>query len=104
MVQLIKAQKILINRNPKLPVFHALPKLHKKINPPPGHPIVKEDPWKKAGTYVDDALRPYVLTMPPYLRDSTTTADYGSSNTPRGNANNTRYRRIIFKCTPRGGT
>lgn len=68
----MKIQKnFLINKTTKTPVFSALPKLQKKIDPPPGRPIISGigSSTKKAGIFVDDALKPHVLAMPSYLRD-----------------------------------
>lgn len=53
-------------------MFYALPKLHKKVYPPPGRPIVSgiRGPTERIGTFVDDALRPHVTSLPSYLRDT----------------------------------
>lgn len=65
-------KEFLINRTPKTPVFYALPKIHKKITPPPGRPIILGIgcSTEKAGTFIDNTLRPYEIAMPSYLRDS----------------------------------
>ncbi len=57
--------------NPKTANFYMLPKIHKTNNP--GRPIISanECPTEKISGYVDHHLRPHVLKIPSYLKDTT---------------------------------
>lgn len=57
---------------PKIPVFYALPKLHKRVMPPSGRPIVAGigNSSEKASILIDDYLRLHVTSLPSYLGDT----------------------------------
>ncbi|XP_073422111.1 uncharacterized protein [Dendrobates tinctorius] len=60
---------------PKFPLvatFYALPKIHKGLNPLKGRPIVSgvDSLTQNSGLYIDQILRPFVVCMPSYLRDT----------------------------------
>uniref|UniRef100_A0A8C5P7I8 Reverse transcriptase domain-containing protein n=1 Tax=Leptobrachium leishanense TaxID=445787 RepID=A0A8C5P7I8_9ANUR len=59
--------------NPRIATFYALPKIHKKIQPPPGRPIVSgcNNLTQNASVYIDQILKNFVCELPSYIRDST---------------------------------
>ncbi|XP_053568388.1 uncharacterized protein LOC128657974 [Bombina bombina] len=61
------------NQYEKLGIFYILPKLHKNMQCPPGRPIVSGigSITEKIGEYVDKHLRPFLLTLPSYVKDTT---------------------------------
>lgn len=65
-------KEYLINKTPKTTIFYALPKVHKKVLPPPRRPIVSgiRGSTENVGIYVDDMLRPHVQALSSYLRDT----------------------------------
>lgn len=57
---------------PIMPTCYALLKVHKNLQNPPGRPIVSGigHHTEKASTYVDSQLRPHVIGLPSYLKDT----------------------------------
>lgn len=57
---------------PRTPTFYALPKLHKDIRKPSGRPIISGNGslTEKLSQYIDGHLRPYVLSIPSYVKDT----------------------------------
>ncbi|XP_053549033.1 complement C1s subcomponent-like [Bombina bombina] len=57
---------------PKTATFYSLPKLHKNKLPPPGRPIISGmgSLTEKISQYVDFCLRPYLLNLPSYIKDT----------------------------------
>ncbi|XP_029469168.1 uncharacterized protein LOC115097463 [Rhinatrema bivittatum] len=68
----VKEAAFLINRNPQIPVFYILPKIHKSLVSPPGHPIVAgiNSVLEPLSIYVDHFLRPFVPLARSYVMDS----------------------------------
>ena len=58
-------------KNPRIPTFYLLPKIHKKDNP--GRPIVNDigSVTAKISAYVDTFLRKYTPRIPSYIKDTT---------------------------------
>uniref|UniRef100_A0A8C6UMS7 Reverse transcriptase domain-containing protein n=1 Tax=Neogobius melanostomus TaxID=47308 RepID=A0A8C6UMS7_9GOBI len=58
---------------PVCPVMYTLPKIHKSLTDPPGRPIVAQTDslWSPLSTFVDYFIKPYVQTLPAYVKDST---------------------------------
>ena len=58
-------------KNPRIPTFYLLPKIHKKDNP--GRPIVNGigSPTEKISAYVDTYLIKYTPRIPSYIKDTT---------------------------------
>ena len=58
-------------KNPRIPIFYLLPKIHKKDNP--GRPIVNGmgSVTEKISDYVDTFLRKYTPRIPSYIKDTT---------------------------------
>ena len=57
---------------PVTPVIYTLPKIHKRLDSPPGRPIVSSigSLTEKISTFVDSSLKPHVTALPAYVRDS----------------------------------
>ncbi|XP_053571737.1 LOW QUALITY PROTEIN: polycystic kidney disease protein 1-like 1 [Bombina bombina] len=57
---------------PKTATFYSIPKLHKNKLPPPGRPIIsgKGSLTEKISQYVDFCLRPNILNLPSYIKDT----------------------------------
>jgi hypothetical protein len=62
----------------RTPVFYILPKIHKKIDSAlpigyPGRPIVSacNSPTENISKYIDYVLRPHVMNLPSYIKDTT---------------------------------
>ena len=53
--------------------FYLLPKIHKRMNPPSGRPIMSGNghPTEWLSAWVDTKLQPLMLNLPSYLKDST---------------------------------
>lgn len=64
--------RVLWNSSPTIPMFYALPKVHKKVRPIPGRPIVsgKDSITQGISQYIDQIISPFVVTLPSYLRDT----------------------------------
>ncbi|CAJ0947473.1 unnamed protein product, partial [Ranitomeya imitator] len=62
----------LLPRHPVMATFYALPKVHKCLDPLRGRPIVSGigSIGQNIGIYLDDVLRPFVLSLPSYIRDT----------------------------------
>lgn len=60
-------------QNPIRPVIYTLPKIHKSLSDPPGRPIVAQTDslWSPLSKFVDFFIKPYVQTLPVYIKDST---------------------------------
>lgn len=60
-------------QHPIRPVFYTLPKIHKRLIDPPGRPIVAQTNslLSPLSQYVDFFIKPYVQSLPSYIRDST---------------------------------
>lgn len=60
-------------QHPVRPVFYTLPKVHKSLTAPPGRPIVAQNDSLLAplSEFVDFHIKPYVHTLPAYIKDST---------------------------------
>ena len=58
-------------KNPRIPTFYLLPKIHKRDNP--GRPIVNGigSVKEKISAYVDTFLRKYTPRIPSYIKDTT---------------------------------
>lgn len=58
--------------HPVIPVFHSLPKLHKRVFPPPLRPIIAGigSMGKKLSVWVDSYVQPLVGISPAYIRDT----------------------------------
>ncbi|XP_069495705.1 uncharacterized protein [Ambystoma mexicanum] len=64
----------LSNTNPTIPTMYFLPKIHKPFETlPEVRPIMSGINWATEGLskYLDEALKPFVIQMPSYIRDST---------------------------------
>ncbi len=59
--------------NPRVPAFYTLPKIHNKVNPPPGGPILSANnaPTERTSEFVDHFLQPYLVEMKSYVKDTT---------------------------------
>ncbi|XP_069502575.1 RING finger protein 151 [Ambystoma mexicanum] len=68
-----KTKEFLINKNPILPVFYGLPKVHKNLTNTPFRPIVAatESVYEALSRYLDRLLQPIVQSTSTYLRDNT---------------------------------
>lgn len=64
--------KLLIQTNPKTPIFYILPKIHKATIPPPGRPIVASigSPTERISAFVDNSLQDIVKDLPSYVKNS----------------------------------
>ncbi|CAJ0951533.1 unnamed protein product, partial [Ranitomeya imitator] len=62
----------LLPRHPVMATFYALPKVHKGLDPLRGRPIVSGigSVGQNVGIYLDDVLRPFVVSLPSYIRDT----------------------------------
>ena len=60
-------------QHPVRPVIYTLPKIHKSLIDPPGRPIVAQTNSLLAplSEFVDSFIKPYVQSLPAYIRDST---------------------------------
>lgn len=65
--------KFLYCQHPIRPVFYTLPKIHKRLIDPPGRPIVAQTNslLSPLSQYVDFFIKPFVHSLPSYIRDST---------------------------------
>ncbi|CAJ0944101.1 unnamed protein product [Ranitomeya imitator] len=69
----INERDYLIPSHPVVATFYCLPKVHKGINPLKGRPIVSgiDSLTQKLGLYIDRILRPFVISLSSYIRDTT---------------------------------
>lgn len=60
-------------QHPIRPVFYTLPKVHKSLTNPPGRPIIAQIDSLLAplSEFVDSYIKPYVHTLPAYIKDTT---------------------------------
>lgn len=60
------------NEFPVTPVMYFIPKIHKKVSPIPGRPIISANCGRleKASQYVDFYLQEFVTALPSYIRDA----------------------------------
>ncbi|XP_075172137.1 putative C-mannosyltransferase DPY19L4 [Anomaloglossus baeobatrachus] len=58
--------------SPMLPTFYALPKVHKGLDVLKGRPIISgvDSYIQNSGIYIDEILRPFVISLPSYTRDT----------------------------------
>ncbi|CAJ0915644.1 unnamed protein product [Ranitomeya imitator] len=64
--------RFLTPRTPMIPTFYALPNVHKGLSPLKGRPIVSGvgSLSQNVGIYIDNILRPFVTSLPSYVRDT----------------------------------
>lgn len=64
--------KFMFNPHPTIATMYALPKIHKKVTPIPGRPIVSgcNNLTQGVSIYLDETLRPFVGTLPSFLQDT----------------------------------
>lgn len=67
-----KLKKYLSIEHPTVPVLYILPKVHKSLIDPPGWPIVsgRGSILSNIAKFIDQILRPHVLSMKSYIRDT----------------------------------
>ncbi|KAM4030047.1 LOW QUALITY PROTEIN: uncharacterized protein ACNLHF_022007 [Anomaloglossus baeobatrachus] len=65
--------KFLEVKNPRVAFYYHLPKIHKCLHNPPGRPIISGigSLTENLAAYVDQIMRPHVINLRSYLRDST---------------------------------
>lgn len=58
--------------HPVTPVIYILPKIHKNLEKPPGRPIIAGigSLTEKISTFIDFFLKPHVVTLPSFIKDS----------------------------------
>lgn len=68
-----KTYKYLLQSNPVRPVFYTLPKIHKRLNDPPGRPIVSgnQSLTEPLSKFVDHHIKDLVQSLPSFLKDTT---------------------------------
>lgn len=68
-----KERDFLTIRNPTMPIFYYLPKIHKNETSPTGRPIIAgiDSLSSHLSKYVDLNLQKYVSKLPAYLKDTT---------------------------------
>lgn len=68
-----KERDFLINKDPTIPIFYYLAKIHKSVTLPPGRPIIAgiNSLTSNLSQYVDHNLQKYVTKLPSYLKDIT---------------------------------
>ena len=62
----------LVESDVRSPHFYTLPKIHKRLENPPGRPIVSscQAPTERISAFVDQALKPLVKDLPSYVMDT----------------------------------
>ena len=67
-----KVKRKLITTSSQTPHFYLLPKIHKGVTPPPGHPIVSANgcATEKISALTDMILRPLVPKIPSFIMDT----------------------------------
>ncbi|XP_075207972.1 uncharacterized protein LOC142312872 [Anomaloglossus baeobatrachus] len=65
--------KFLEVKNPRVAFYYHLPKIHKCLHNPPGRPIISGigSLTENLAAYIDQIMRPHVINLRSYLRDST---------------------------------
>ncbi|XP_056397544.1 uncharacterized protein LOC130292572 [Hyla sarda] len=68
----IKELDFLLPKTPRVSTFYGLPKVHKGLDPLKCRPIVSGigNLTQNVGIYLDEILRPFVISLPSYLRDT----------------------------------
>ncbi|KAM4037475.1 uncharacterized protein ACNLHF_016074 isoform 1-T1 [Anomaloglossus baeobatrachus] len=68
-----KMVDVITELHPRLPTLYLIPKIHKNINDPPGRPIVsgKGGLCEIICSVIDFFLKPLVVELPSYIRDTT---------------------------------
>lgn len=68
-----KEMDFLLPTTYQIPTFYGLPKIHKGVHPLKCRPIVSgiNSLSQNVGIYLDEILKPFVLSLPSYLRDTT---------------------------------
>ncbi len=68
-----KEYDFLLCKDPRVPSFYMLPKIHRNLESLPGRPIISGNGslTESASQYVDFFIKPYVCTLPSYIQDST---------------------------------
>lgn len=64
--------QFMMPKDPQIPTFYALLKIHKGLNPLKDHPIVSgiNSVTQNVGIYLDRVLRNFVTAFPSYVRDT----------------------------------
>lgn len=59
-------------KDPQIPTFYALPKIHKGLSPLKGCPVVAgiNSITQNVGIYLDQVLRNFVTALPSYVHDT----------------------------------
>lgn len=67
-----KEKEFLTIKNPRMPLYYHLPKIHKDATNPPGRPIISGigSLTSALSKYIDTFLQKYVITLDSYLKDS----------------------------------
>lgn len=65
--------RFILDTEKRIPMFYCIPKIHKNLQAPPGHPIVSgiESTSCNLSKYIDQWLQPYVKRVPSYICDTT---------------------------------
>lgn len=65
--------EFLWSKEPRIPTFYMLPKIHKNLENPPGRPIISgnESITEPASKFVDYFIKPIVKDLPSYIQDTT---------------------------------
>ena len=68
----LETAEFLVHEQPRTAQFYLLPKIHKRLNKPPGRPIVSanECPTERISQFVDFFLKPLIPKIKSYLRDT----------------------------------
>ena len=69
----LKCHDYLMDSTGRTSLLYMLPKIHKRLNNPPGRPIVSGNwcPIEKISQLVDFLLQPHVKALPFYIKDTT---------------------------------
>ena len=69
----LKCHDYLLDSTGRTSLFYMLPKIHKRLENPPGRPIVSGNgcPTEKISQLVDFFLQPHVKALPSYIKDTT---------------------------------
>lgn len=66
------ACEFIITSHPRIPTLYCLPKIHKDLKIPPGHPIISGNGsiTENLSKFIDSYLRPFVTNLPSYIKDT----------------------------------